>query len=77
MSDFANRFEKRARTRKVRRLCSAVRQASPATDRWGLSDWAAAADQDLRHLVATIAGIKDPSGATWRRVVRSLRYYRS
>ncbi len=76
MTDYRNHFEKRARTRKVRRICKAVRDAND----YGWKSYQLAAFV-LRLTtaewlaVASSAGFVAASDATRRRVVRALHIY--
>lgn len=76
MRDWTNGFERRARTKKVRALCLAIRISAPQADRRHLGRWAAKATARDRQIVAQIAKVWIPSDATWIRVTRSLNVYR-
>ena len=76
-TDYRNRFEKRARTNKVRRICSAIRQANDYG--WKGYQLAAFVLRLSAHQWADLAadaGYKTASNATRRRVVTALHVYR-
>ena len=80
MTDYTNRFEKRARTNKVRRICREARRLSRNTpgaeltsaqlagfvESLGMSAW---------DMLTAAAGTLDASPATRRRVVTALHVY--
>ncbi len=73
-----NPYEKKARTKKVRRICRAVRNlgASIHSEPWQLAYWIDRADKDVRASVVQLAKVKTPSPETWRRVIVALRVYK-
>ena len=76
MTDYRNHFEKRARTRKVRRICKAIREAnSYGWKGHQLALFAIRLTVPQWMDVALVAGTRLPSPATIIRVVRALRVY--
>jgi hypothetical protein len=72
-----NPHERRARTRKVRRLCRVVRSVgSLRFTPFELAYWVKRAGPDVRAAIAHRAGVASPSDETWARVVTALGRYR-
>ena len=68
-----NRFEKKARTLKVRRICRAIRLASAGRQgNDGLRLSVERMTADNRLMIARIAGVNPPSATTWASVVRRM-----
>lgn len=79
MTDYTNEFERRARTRKVRRLCSTIREAAEVCG-WDNDQQIAEAafrfTDDEWNTIAKAAEVHVPSDATRIRVVEALKHYR-
>jgi hypothetical protein len=75
-----NGHVRRARTRKVRRLCSAAREVArglhPPATAWEAANWLEGAPTGVWLRLASYAGTRYPSEETRSRVVHALRRYR-
>lgn len=78
MIDYANGHEKKARTRKVRRICRAVRQANDyGWKSYQLAAFVLRLSRDQWDALVASADCLDASESTRRRVVAALHIYRS